>query len=148
MNDGRLTMQRRSFLRGLGVCVALPTLESLVPRVARAAAPALTGATTPTGMPLRMGFIAFANGSNYEKWLPTGEGRDFELNETFEPAAKLRDKFQIITSLCHDAANNWGDGPGDHARAGATFLTGCHAWKTLGAGCIWASRSTRSPPAR
>ena len=84
-------------------------------------------------MPLRLGFIAFANGSNYERWLPKGEGRDYELNETFEPAADLRDRFQIITSLAHDAANNWGDGPGDHARAGASFLTGCHAWKTLGA---------------
>jgi hypothetical protein len=84
-------------------------------------------------MPLRLGFVAFANGSNYEKWLPMGTGRDYKLNETFEPAAAVRDRFQIITNLAHDAANNWGDGPGDHARAGATFLTGCHAWKTLGA---------------
>lgn len=125
-------IERRTFLRGLGVCVALPTLESLVP-LARAATPAAASlATTVGGMPLRMGFIAFANGSNYERWLPKGEGRDYELNETFEPAADVRDRFQIITSLAHDAANNWGDGPGDHARAGATFLTGCHAWKTLG----------------
>jgi hypothetical protein len=106
-----------------------------MPTLSRAAAASALPqlATTPTGMPLRMGFIAFANGSNYERWLPRGEGRNYELNETFEPAAALRDKFQIITNLCHDAANNWGDGPGDHARAGATFLTGCHAWKTLGA---------------
>jgi hypothetical protein len=125
-------IERRTFLRGLGVCVALPTLESLVP-LTRAAAPAASLATTASGMPLRLGFIAFANGSNYERWLPKGEGRDYELNETFEPAAELRDRFQIITGLAHDAANNWGDGPGDHARAGASFLTGCHAWKTLGA---------------
>lgn len=125
-------IERRQFLRGLGVCVTLPTLESFAP-LARAAAPVASLATTTTGMPLRMGFIAFANGSNYEKWLPTGEGRDYQLNETFEPAAGVRNRFQIITKLAHDAANNWGDGPGDHARAGATFLTGCHAWKTLGA---------------
>jgi hypothetical protein len=81
---------------------------------------------------MRMAFIAFANGSNYERWLPKGEGRDYELNETFAPMVELKDKFQIITSLAHDAANNWGDGPGDHARSGASFLTGCHAWKTLG----------------
>jgi hypothetical protein len=136
MNKRRAAaIQRRTFLRGLGACVALPTLESLLPTLSRAAAASALPqlATTPTGMPLRMGFIAFANGSNYERWLPRGEGRNYELNETFEPAAALRDKFQIITNLCHDAANNWGDGPGDHARAGATFLTGCHAWKTLGA---------------
>lgn len=121
---------RRTFLRGLGVCVALPTLESLPGALAAPAAPA--PATTAAGMPLRMGFIAFANGSNYARWEPRGTGRDYQLNETFAPMEGLRDRFQIITHLAHDAANNWGDGPGDHARSGASFLTGCHAWKTLG----------------
>lgn len=125
------SLNRRAFLRGLGVSIALPTLESVMPRAA--AAGGSTGlAVTKSGMPLRMGFVAFANGSNYERWLPKGEGRQYELNETFAPMHELRDKFQIITSLAHDAANNWGDGPGDHARSGASFLTGCHAWKTLG----------------
>jgi hypothetical protein len=117
---------RRTFLRGLGAMIALPALEAF-------AAPATTRlATTASGRPLRMGFVAFANGSNYERWLPKGEGRDYELNETFAPMRDLKDKFQIITNLAHDAANNWGDGAGDHARSGASFLTGCHAWKTLG----------------
>jgi hypothetical protein len=79
-----------------------------------------------------MAFVAFANGSNYERWLPRGSGRDYELNETFAPMEGLKEKFQVITNLAHDAANNWGDGAGDHARSGASFLTGCHAWKSLG----------------
>lgn len=79
-----------------------------------------------------MGFVAFANGSNYQRWQPKGEGSDYEMNETFLPMKDLKDRFQVITNLAHDAANNWGDGPGDHARSGASFLTGCHAWKTLG----------------
>ncbi|MGE3312368.1 MAG: DUF1552 domain-containing protein [Limisphaerales bacterium] len=131
---------RRAFLRGVGACLALPTLESFRPISARAAgaagaaaSAAGTAGTTASGLPLRLGFVAFANGSNYERWLPRGEGRAYELNETFAPMAVLRNKFQVITSLAHDAANNWGDGPGDHARSGASFLTGCHAWKTLGA---------------
>ena len=45
----------------------------------------------------------------------------------------LKGRFQVVTGLAHDAANDWGDGPGDHARSGASFLTGCHAWKTKGA---------------
>jgi hypothetical protein len=127
-------LNRRAFLRGLGVCIALPTLESISPVTRSFAAPAATPlATTASGMPLRLGFVAFANGSNYVRWAPTGEGRDYEMNETFLPMRDLRGKFQIITRLAHDAANNWGDGPGDHARSGASFLTGCHAWKTLGA---------------
>jgi len=125
-------LNRRSFLRGLGVSIALPSLEKLVPvaRAAAGAAPEL--ATTPTGQPLRAAFVAFANGSNYERWKPCGNGREYVLNETHQPLAGLRDKFQIISNLAHDAANNWGDGAGDHARSGASFLTGCHAWKTLG----------------
>ena len=122
---------RRGFLRGLGVCVALPTLESLAP--SRALAGTSRVATTASGMPLRAAFVAFPNGSNYERWRPSGEGRDYTPNETFAPMAALRDKFQIITNLAHDAANDWGDGPGDHARSGATFLTGAHAWKAGGA---------------
>ncbi len=126
-------LSRRAFLRGLGAMIALPTLESLTPAARAAVIKVRAGAaTTATGMPLRLGFVAFANGSNYERWLPKGVGRDYQLNETFEPMRGLKDKFQIITSLAHDAANNWGDGPGDHARAGASFLTGAHAWKTLG----------------
>lgn len=128
-------LNRRGFLRGAGLCLALPVFESLNPGsklLAAAASQAAATATTASGMPLRMGFVAFANGSNYERWLPTGEGREYQLNETFEPMAGLKDRFQIITNLAHDAANNWGDGPGDHARSGASFLTGCHAWKTLG----------------
>lgn len=124
---------RRAFLRGIGALIALPTLESLVPKARAASIVTRAGAaTTATGMPLRMGFVAFANGSNYERWLPKGTGRDYQLNETFEPMKELKDRFQIISSLAHDSANNWGDGSGDHARAGASFLTGVHAWKTLG----------------
>jgi hypothetical protein len=123
---------RRSFLRGLGVCVSLPTLESVSRAADSITRTAGALATTASGMPLRMGFIAFANGSNYSRWLPKGEGRDYEMNETFEPMRALKEKFQVVTHLAHDTANNWGDGPGDHARSGASFLTGCHAWKTLG----------------
>ena len=133
MKNGLSGISRRNFLRGLGVCVALPTLESVRPFAKEIAAPSGASlATTASGMPLRMGFIAFANGSNYVRWAPKGEGREYELNETFEPMRDLKSKFQVVTHLAHDAANNWGDGPGDHARSGASFLTGCHAWKTLG----------------
>jgi len=132
INHKTAALSRRSFLRGLGVCLALPTLESVTPvgRVLGASSPAL--ATTASGMPLRMGFVAFANGSNYQRWLPKGEGRDYELNETFVPMQGLKEKFQVLTGLAHITANNWGDGSGDHARSGASFLTGVHAWKTLG----------------
>jgi len=125
---------RRTFLRGVGACLALPTLESFLPgpklMAAMAGSPLAVG---PSGMPLRMAFVQFANGANQERWAPKGEGRDYALNETFQPVADLKDKFQVISNLHHNSAKNLGDGPGDHARAGAAFLTGVHAWKTNGA---------------
>jgi hypothetical protein len=84
-------------------------------------------------MPLRAAFIGFPNGCNYERWAPTGEGKAYRLNETHAPLEPLKGRFQVVTGLAHDAANDWGDGPGDHARSGASLLTGCHAWKTGGA---------------
>jgi hypothetical protein len=131
-------LTRRGFLRGLGVCVALPAFESLA-SPACAVAEAIGGASgaplavTAGGMPLRMAFVAFANGVNYQRWTPRGAGKSYELNEGFKSITDLKDRFQVITSLKHAAAEDWGDGPGDHARAGATYLTGCHAWKSNGA---------------
>lgn len=126
----RRPLSRRALLRGLGACVALPSLEAFA--AARPpAGPRL--AATAGGLPLRAAFIGFPNGCNYERWVPSGEGRDYKLNETFAPMEPLKGKFQVVTRLAHDAANDWGDGPGDHARSGASFLTGCHAWKTGGA---------------
>lgn len=134
---------RRHFLRGVGAAIALPTLESMLSGskllAAATASPAIPGAAagrlaaTATGMPLRMAFVAFANGTNYERWEPKGKGRDYQMNETFAPMRELKDKFQVISGLHHKTADNYGDGSGDHARSGASFLTGVHAWKTNGA---------------
>ena len=101
-------------------------------------------------MPLRAAFIGFPNGCNYERWLPKGEGKDYKLNETFAPMEDLKGRFQIVTGLAHDTAKDWGDGPGDHARSGASFLTGCHAWKTEGgeAPARHLGRSGRRPAGR
>jgi hypothetical protein len=130
-------LSRRTFLRGVGACIALPTLESLLSGgnlfAAGAGGKTAPLAVTPSGMPLRMAFIQFANGANQERWMPKGAGSDYELNETFAPVNELKDKFQVISNLHHNQAKNLGDGPGDHARAGAAFLTGVHAWKTNGA---------------
>lgn len=136
MKPDSSALSRRRFLRGVGACIALPSLESMLRgRLLAAGAEAKPAplAVTPSGMPLRMAFIQFANGANMERWTPKGEGGELALNETFEPMHDLRNRFQIISNLNHNQAKNLGDGPGDHARAGAAFLTGVHAWKTLGA---------------
>jgi hypothetical protein len=133
MDNKALQVSRRNFLRGLGVCVALPALDSIVPVRALAAATRSPLATTSAGAPLRMAFLYVPNGVNKRMWKPTGTGADYELGKSLEPLAPFRDEFQIISKL--DQKNGWAgaDGAGDHARANATILTGARAKKTAGA---------------
>ncbi|HMO85129.1 MAG TPA: DUF1552 domain-containing protein [Lacipirellulaceae bacterium] len=122
---------RRGFLRGLGVTVALPALESLRPARALAALEAAGPvAVTATGAPLRTAFLYFPNGAIPRSFWPKTEGRDFELTPTLQPLAPLRDAIQVLGGLDHRNAEAGPDGAGDHARAGGTFLTGVRVRKT------------------
>lgn len=124
-------LNRRAFLRGLGATVALPAFASLVPRQTWAA-PVATPATTASGAPLRMVFLYVPNGVNVSRWTPSGQGAQYELNQTMQPLAGLREHFQVLGGFEHK--NGWagGDGAGDHARAMATILTGARPKKTAG----------------
>jgi hypothetical protein len=131
-------LSRRRFLHGLGACLALPAMESLLPgRLAAAptmADGALTGAVTASGAPLRTAFLYFPNGAIPASWWPaTGEGKNFELNKTMAPLAKVKDQIQIVKGLTDLSALGGADGGGDHARAGGTFLTSVRIKKTGGA---------------
>ncbi len=129
----KLQFSRRHFLRGLGVSLALPVLESILPAskaLAAAAGPAL--GRTAAGDPLRMAFLYVPNGVNVEKWRPQGQGRDYQLSETMAPLQHLKEHFQVFSGL--EQQNGWAgaDGAGDHARANATILTGARPKKTAG----------------
>lgn len=110
---------RRTFLRGLAATLALPALPSLQ------AAAAAAGKASP----LRLAFIYIPNGVNLDLWRPGGPDL---RSETLAPLESLRDQFSVLRGLDHDKARPNGDGAGDHARANATFLTGCQARKTAG----------------
>lgn len=121
-------MDRRNFLRGLGACIALPALGSLIPSRA-AGATASAGqklATTATGAPLRTGFVYFPNGAIPAQWWPKeGSGlTDFALNATMQPLAGVQKHLQVLGGLDHRNANPGADGGGDHARGNSVFLTG------------------------
>lgn len=121
---------RRTFLKGLGTVIALPMLEAMTPPL-RALGSDL--ATTPKGFPKRMAFIYVPNGANMADWTPKEVGADFQMPYILEPLQPFQKDIQVFTGLAHDKARPNGDGPGDHARASATFLTGCQARKTAGA---------------
>lgn len=126
----KLNLSRRYFLRGSGLAVALPAYASLGHTSLAAdetVAPKL--AETETGAPLRMAFMSIPNGVQQDNWFPED---GFQLNNTMKPLEKLRDHLQVIGGLDHINATPGPDGAGDHARAGATFLTGMRARKTAG----------------
>jgi Protein of unknown function (DUF1552) len=134
--QAHLTASRRQFLRGLGAAIALPAFESILPRGINQAVAASTRnlGTSSTGAPLRAAFLYVPNGVNQKTWWPTGEGgTDFQLAPTMEPLAALKDKIQVFKGLDHLNATGGKDGPGDHARASSTFLTGVRIKKTSGA---------------
>ena len=125
------SFSRRSFLRGIGVAVAIPAFPSLMSRRLNADVMAAEPgqAVTATGAPLRMAFMSIPNGVQQDHWFPT---ESYTLNESMAPLEPLKEHLQIIGGLDHINATPGPDGAGDHARANATFLTGMRARKTAG----------------
>ncbi|HZU29093.1 MAG TPA: DUF1552 domain-containing protein, partial [Bryobacteraceae bacterium] len=119
-------LPRRTFLRGAGMTLALPLLDAMVP--------ALAGTRfTAANAPVRMGFVYVPNGIIQQNWLPSGVGREFQFASTMKPLEQFRDHLNVLSGLAQANGRALGDGPGDHARAGATWLTGVHPKKTEGA---------------
>jgi hypothetical protein len=121
-----LHISRRSVLRGMGAAVALPWLEAMMPRT-------LLGAAAPATAPRRMAFLYVPNGIDMANWTPAAEGALTTLPATLQPLAPFQKDLLLLSGLTLDKARPNGDGPGDHARAMASFLTGRQARKTHGA---------------
>ncbi len=124
-NPTRTALSRRTILRGAGAALALPLLEAMIPkqsflRSAAAAGLARTGA--PVVAPTRMMFVFLPNGVEPTAWSQT-------LQSVLAPHTGT---FSIMRGLCHRNAEAQLDGPGDHARSAACFLTGVHPKKTSG----------------
>ena len=124
----QLKLSRRTVLRGLGTAMSLPLLDAMLP-VGRAAAAAVPA-------PLRTMFFMVPNGAHMPAWSPTAEGANYAFAPTMEPLAKHRDYISVFSGLTLDGARAHEDGAGDHARSGASFLTGAHPRKTKGASWV------------
>ena len=128
-------ISRRTVLQGMGVAVALPFLESMVP----AQTPLRNTAAAPRS---RFAAIEIVHGSagatmyGTEKnlWSPAKDGRDFELTETLSPLAPHKDYTTIVSHTdCGGADPLAPEEVGaDHFRSSAVFLTGAHPKQTEG----------------
>jgi len=86
-------LPRRTFLRGMGVSLALPALESMTPSSARA--------ETPVMAPRRMLIIVNNLGLLQGHFAPTGTGRDYKLSPYLELFSDVRDEFTVVSGLSH-----------------------------------------------
>jgi len=119
------SLARRTFLRGLGTTLALPLLDSMIPALGSAAAAAPV---------VRLGFVYHPVGMILNKWIPETEGTGFEITPTMKALEPFRENMVVFTGLAQVNGRALGDGAGDHAREGATWLTGVHPKKTEGVG--------------
>jgi hypothetical protein len=106
--------------------MALPMLDSMIP--ALKAAGTVSGKVAPT----RMVFVYVPNGIDMRNWTPTADGRSFALPRILSSLAPVQDDLLVLSGLQDKGGMPEGDGPGDHARASASFLTGVHPKKTAG----------------
>jgi hypothetical protein len=118
-------LHRRTFLRGIGASIALPVLDAMTPAFA---APGRVAQS-----PCRLMFVYAPTGVIPKYWFPEKTGADFDFPRTVKPLERFREDVLFVSNLAHHNSLALGDGPGDHARAAATYLTGMHIKKTEGA---------------
>jgi len=115
----RRHLSRRTFLHGVGVSLALPLLDAMVPA---ATALGQTAAQPRT----RLGAIYFPHGAIMPKWTPAADGAGFELPQILQPLAPFQDQINVISDLRHALA--YGSGAtANHNRSAAAYLSGAFA---------------------
>ena len=124
----KISLPRRTFLRGLGAAVGLPLLDSMVPALAAGRA----GASPPAD---RLGVVYVPHGAVMESWTPAAQGTEFEFSPILEPLTPFKDRILVLTGLSNEPAVALpGEPAGGHGRIGGAFLTGVHVKPTEGAG--------------
>ena len=95
INDKKKMIQqpsRRRFLRGAGVALTLPWLESL---------PVFGQSSSPVGPPVRFAHIFFSNGVEPAHWWAKGEGAALEFGAAAAPLAPIREDIVFVRGLYH-----------------------------------------------
>src|SRR5688572_734675 len=115
----RTHLSRRTFLRGAGVTLALPLLDSMVPA-------ATTWAQTAAKARTRLGCIYVPHGAIMNNWVPATTGAGFELSEILQPLKPFYGQVTVVSGLRHALA--YGSGAtANHNRSAAAFLSGAFA---------------------
>jgi hypothetical protein len=111
-------MPRRTFLRGMGVTIALPLLDAMIP----AATPLAKTVANPVR---RLGFVFMPMGCDITRWTPPGDKTLDELSPTLSSLAPVKQYVTAISNL--ELQNAY---PGTHATSNAAFLSAAKAKPT------------------
>jgi hypothetical protein len=117
----RKHLSRRTFLRGTGVTLALPFLESM-----------LAAQTPSTAVPRsRLAFIYFPHGVTMDKWLPPTVGAGFEFTPILKPLEPFREHLNIVSNTYAPMAYGAdASAAANHTRSSAVFLSGARPEET------------------
>jgi hypothetical protein len=114
-------LPRRTVLKGLGVTLALPMLDAMVPAVSALA-------QTAAAPIRRLGYVYIPMGMNAVAWTPATEGRISELSPSLAPLMPYLDHLTVMTNL--EIRNAYTTG--NHASANCAFLSCARAKRTEG----------------
>jgi hypothetical protein len=109
-------ISRRTVLRGAGVTVALPFIESL---------PCFANSTSPAVFPKRFAVLFMGNGVNEDHWGSEGSGAEMTLSRTLSPLEPLKHKINVIHGLFQKRAV----GKGIHPAQTGCLLSGAQIQK-------------------
>jgi hypothetical protein len=110
----RFLLSRRACLRGLGVTMALPWLEAMSGKTAKAAGP----------KPLRFVVVFAPHGMHMPAWTPKQTGADYALTPILQPLAALKSELNVISGLAnYPASITTKEFAGSHARGTGALLT-------------------------
>jgi hypothetical protein len=115
----KMSLPRRTFLRGLGATIALPLLDAMLP----ALTPAVKAAANPQR---RLGFVYVPNGAIMDQWTPTTNSADFALPPILKPLESLREHLVVLSNFSRPGTD------ADHALASSGWLSGVTAKETEG----------------
>jgi hypothetical protein len=111
MSNG--TISRRTVLRGLGVTMALPWLESMAwANPAHSAVPGNLVKTAAGTFPKRFAVLFMGNGINGNHWWARGQGAEMKLGKTLQPLEPLKHKINVINGLFNQMSVGIGIHPG------------------------------------
>jgi uncharacterized protein DUF1552 len=116
----RMSVPRRTFLRGMGAALGLPLLDSMVPALTAAA-------QTPASPKARLGFVYIPHGVIMDDWTPATSGAGFEFTPILKPLEHFRQSMVVVSNLAAPLQNN-----GSHAAAAGSWITGVAPKRTDG----------------